>query len=91
MGARHGKQVGDPVKGAKAMYELAVMEAPPLRVVIGSDAYKVSLIFFFFFFGWLRVVLRVKGKGGCGVGLIFGGELGRYDEIGYVSRELYQV
>jgi len=69
MGARHGKQVGDPVKGAKAMYELAVMEAPPLRVVIGSDAYKVSLIFFLFFWGWLRV----KGKGGCGVGAKFWG------------------
>ena len=43
MGKRHGTQVGDPVKGAKAMYELAVMENPPLRVVIGSDAYKVCL------------------------------------------------
>ncbi|MCJ1407841.1 hypothetical protein MMC19_001912 [Ptychographa xylographoides] len=43
MGKRHGTQVGDPVKGAKAMYELAVMENPPLRVVIGSDAYKAVM------------------------------------------------
>ncbi|TVY56963.1 putative oxidoreductase [Lachnellula cervina] len=40
MGKRHGTQAGDPPKGAKAMYELAVMKDPPLRVVIGSDAYK---------------------------------------------------
>ena len=43
MGARHGKQAGDPIKGAKAMYELAVMKDPPLRVVIGSDAYQVKI------------------------------------------------
>ncbi len=40
MTGRHGTQAGDPPKGAKAMYELAVMENPPLRVVLGSDAYK---------------------------------------------------
>lgn len=40
MGSRHGNQAGDPKKGAKAMYELAVMQDPPLRVVIGTDAYK---------------------------------------------------
>jgi hypothetical protein len=28
--ARDGKQGGDPVKGAKAMYELAVMQDPPV-------------------------------------------------------------
>jgi hypothetical protein len=39
MAARNGKQIGDTVKGARAMYELAIMEDPPLRVVIGSDAY----------------------------------------------------
>lgn len=38
MGARHGTQAGDPVKGGKAMYELAVLSDPPLRTVIGSDA-----------------------------------------------------
>ena len=48
MGKRHGTQPGDPVKGAQAMYELAVMEEPPLRVVIGSDAYKVGYLFFRF-------------------------------------------
>jgi len=40
MNKRHGTQAGDPVKGAKAMYELAILKDPPLRVVIGSDAYK---------------------------------------------------
>ena len=40
MSARHGTQAGDPKKGARAMYELASMPDPPLRVVIGSDAYK---------------------------------------------------
>jgi len=39
-GSRHGKQPGDPAKAAKAMYELAVMEDPPLRCVLGTDAYK---------------------------------------------------
>lgn len=40
MRKRDGKQKGDPKKGAKAMYELAIMENPPLRVVIGPDAYE---------------------------------------------------
>ncbi|KAL8778755.1 MAG: hypothetical protein Q9213_007268 [Squamulea squamosa] len=40
---RHMTQAGDPIKGAKAMYELAVMKDPPLRVVIGSDAYKAIM------------------------------------------------
>lgn len=39
MTKRHGHQTGDPKKAAKAMYQLAVMEDPPLRVVLGSDAY----------------------------------------------------
>jgi len=38
--SRNGKQGGDPAKGAKAMYELAIIKDPPLRVVLGSDAYK---------------------------------------------------
>jgi hypothetical protein len=33
----------DPQKGAKAVYELAVMGKPPLRVVLGSDEYKAIL------------------------------------------------
>lgn len=40
MGDRHGTQAGDPVKGGAAMYKLAVMENPPLRCIIGTDAYK---------------------------------------------------
>lgn len=43
MGARHGTQAGDPVKGARAMYELAMMKDPPLRCVIGSDAVRVHV------------------------------------------------
>ncbi len=43
MSQLHGTEAGDPVKGAKAMYELAVMEHPPLRVVIGSEAYKMIM------------------------------------------------
>ncbi|CAF9926595.1 MAG: hypothetical protein HETSPECPRED_006364 [Heterodermia speciosa] len=43
MGQRNGTQVGDPKKGGKAIYELAVLQDPPLRVVIGSDAYKAIM------------------------------------------------
>ena len=43
MKKRHGTQAGEPLKGAKAMYELAIMKDPPLRVVIGSDAYKAIM------------------------------------------------
>ena len=39
--SRNGKQAGDPVKGAAAMYKLAVMEDPPLRCIIGTDAFKL--------------------------------------------------
>lgn len=39
MGKRHGKQPGDPAKAAQAFYDLAVMEDPPLRCVVGTDAY----------------------------------------------------
>ncbi|OCL13041.1 NAD(P)-binding protein [Glonium stellatum] len=39
MGKRHGTQAGDPPKAAQAFYELAIMENPPLRCIIGSDAY----------------------------------------------------
>ena len=42
MGKRNGTQVGDPVKGARGMYELAVLEDPPLRCCLGSDAFEVS-------------------------------------------------
>ncbi|EXJ96392.1 hypothetical protein A1O1_01518 [Capronia coronata CBS 617.96] len=43
MTQRHGNQAGNPVKGARAMYELAVMPNPPLRVVIGTDAYAAIM------------------------------------------------
>ncbi|CAI6232273.1 unnamed protein product [Periconia digitata] len=41
MGKRHGNQPGDPTKAAIAMYELAVMEDPPLRCILGTDAYSM--------------------------------------------------
>lgn len=40
MTKRHGTQAGDPAKAARAMYELATMPDPPLRCILGSDAYK---------------------------------------------------
>nr|POE94598.1 putative oxidoreductase [Quercus suber] len=39
MGQRNGTQAGDPVKGARAMWEIATMQDPPLRIAIGSDAH----------------------------------------------------
>jgi len=39
MGERHGTQAGDPYKAAKAWYELATMKDPPLRCIIGTDAF----------------------------------------------------
>lgn len=41
MGERNGTQKGDPPKAAKAMWEIAKMKDPPLRVVLGSDAYDL--------------------------------------------------
>lgn len=38
---RDKKQPGDPYKGAEAFYELAVMEKPPRRCVLVSNAYKI--------------------------------------------------
>ena len=40
VGKRNGTQPGDPPKAARAMYELATMPDPPLRCIIGSDAYQ---------------------------------------------------
>lgn len=40
MQKRNGTQAGDPKKGADAMYQLAIMKDPPLRVVVGTDAYS---------------------------------------------------
>jgi hypothetical protein len=39
MKARNGTQAGDPPKAAQAFYDLAVMKDPPLRCVVGTDAY----------------------------------------------------
>lgn len=36
---RHGTQVGDPRRGAQAMFDLALQAEPPLRIVLGSDAF----------------------------------------------------
>lgn len=36
---RHHQTAGDPIKGVKAMYELAVMKNPPLGVVVGTDTF----------------------------------------------------
>lgn len=43
MGKRHGTQAGDPAKGARAFWEVAQMEKPPVRMAIGSDCYKMIL------------------------------------------------
>jgi len=43
MGKRNGTQAGDPVKGARAMWDIAQMSDPPLRTVIGSDAYSAMM------------------------------------------------
>lgn len=41
--ARNGTQPGDPRKAARAFYDLAMMENPPLRILLGSDAYPAIL------------------------------------------------
>lgn len=43
MSKRHGTQGGDPLKASKAIYQLAVMEEPPSRIALGSDAYKLVM------------------------------------------------
>lgn len=45
------------------MYELAVMEEPPLRVVIGSDAFKVCLFAAFLLMAKV-LILWVTGYNG---------------------------
>ena len=37
--SRHGTQAGDPAKAAKVFYDLAVMDDPPIRCAVGTDAY----------------------------------------------------
>jgi hypothetical protein len=36
--AYHGKQPGDPSRGARAILEVVASDAPPLRLPLGSDA-----------------------------------------------------
>ncbi|KAK6434525.1 hypothetical protein LTR95_009289 [Oleoguttula sp. CCFEE 5521] len=43
MQKRNGTQAGEPKKGAEAMWEVAKMKDPPLRLVIGSDAYTAIM------------------------------------------------
>ncbi len=38
----NGRQPGDPAKAAAAILTLASMEEPPLRIVLGSDAYAAA-------------------------------------------------
>jgi len=38
----NGKQPGDPAKAAAALLKLASLEDPPLRLVLGSDAYDAA-------------------------------------------------
>ena len=40
MAKRHGTQAGDPPKAAKVFYDLAVMKDPPIRCIVGTDAYS---------------------------------------------------
>src|SRR3984893_8397497 len=37
-----GKQPGDPVKAAAALIHIASLSEPPLRLLLGSDAYKAA-------------------------------------------------
>jgi len=43
MSKRHMHQRGDPKKGARVMYEMAILQDPPLRVVVGTDAYAAIM------------------------------------------------
>jgi NAD(P)-dependent dehydrogenase (short-subunit alcohol dehydrogenase family) len=38
----HGKQPGDPVKAAVALLRIASLSEPPLRLLLGSDAYNAA-------------------------------------------------
>lgn len=39
-----GTQIGDPRKGAEAMYQVAMMENPPIHLPLGGPAYKRARI-----------------------------------------------
>jgi NAD(P)-dependent dehydrogenase (short-subunit alcohol dehydrogenase family) len=38
-----GKQRGDPVRAAKAMQDVVGMASPPLRLLLGGDAYRLAM------------------------------------------------
>ncbi|MBT2560261.1 SDR family NAD(P)-dependent oxidoreductase [Pedobacter sp. ISL-68] len=40
LNANNGSQPGDPVKGAQAIIRVSEMENPPLRLLLGQDAYN---------------------------------------------------
>lgn len=42
-GENHGNEPGDPKKAAQAIISVAEMEEPPLRLLLGSDAYHISV------------------------------------------------
>ena len=42
MRARTGKEPGDPDRAARVLLQVAEMEAPPLHLVLGSDAFELS-------------------------------------------------
>ena len=35
-----GKQIGDPVRAAKAMFEVTTLDEPPVHLPLGGPAYK---------------------------------------------------
>ena len=38
----HGKQPGDPIRAAGALLHIATLSEPPLRLLLGSDAYNAA-------------------------------------------------
>lgn len=38
----NGKQPGDPAKAASVLLELALSDEPPLRILLGRDAYEAA-------------------------------------------------
>ena len=40
MAKRNGSKAGDPIKGVKARYQLAVLKESPLEVIVVADTYK---------------------------------------------------
>lgn len=38
---QNGKQMGDPVKGARVIVEMVASATPPVRLMLGKDAYQL--------------------------------------------------